>query len=138
MGNNWKKILAVVATLVLGGTGTYVGTSQHSNPPAVHKSSSIKQCSNLPSEAKDTAHEIETGGPYKFPNNDNTRFGNYENRLPKEKSGYYREYTVVTPGSHDRGARRIIAGGGSDTKPAVRYYTDDHYETFCEIPDGWR
>jgi ribonuclease T1 len=55
-------------------------------------------------------------------------FGNREGRLPRKPYGYYHEYTVPTPGSHDRGARRIIAG-----KAAERYYTDNHYRSFKRI-----
>ncbi|WP_047259946.1 ribonuclease domain-containing protein [Corynebacterium uterequi] len=90
----------------------------------------------LPDEALETVDDILAGGPYEFPNNDNTRFGNYESILPDEDRSYYREYTVVTPGLDHRGARRIVTGGGSETDPDVWYYTDDHYESFCEIPDA--
>ena len=92
--------------------------------------------SSLPAEAKNTADDILAGGPYDYPDNDNARFGNYEGRLPQQDKNYYREYTVETPGSHNRGARRIITGGGSETDPDVWYYTDDHYESFCSIPDA--
>ena len=87
-------------------------------------------------EAKDAADDILAGGPYDYPDNDNARFGNYEGRLPQQDKNYYREYTVETPGSKNRGARRIITGGGSETDPDVWYYTDDHYESFCSIPDA--
>ncbi|TFH36080.1 MAG: ribonuclease N1, partial [Dehalococcoidia bacterium] len=56
---------------------------------------------------------------------DGTVFHNYEGLLPKKADGYYHEYTVSTPGSPDRGARRIVAGGSDE-----RYYTDDHYNSF--------
>ena len=64
------------------------------------------------------------------------RFGNYEGVLPQESRDYYREYTVETPGLNHRGTRRIVTGGGSETDPDVWYYTDDHYESFCSIPDA--
>lgn len=80
----------------------------------------------LPAEAADTLRLIERGGPYPYRQDDGT-FGNREGRLPRQQRGYYREYTVETPGSPDRGARRIIAGG----QPPVEYfYTDDHYDSF--------
>ena len=94
------------------------------------------EMSSLPAEANDTANDILAGGPYDYPDNDNARFGNYEGRLPQQDKNYYREYTVETPGSKNRGARRIITGGGSETDPDVWYYTDDHYESFCSIPDA--
>lgn len=80
----------------------------------------------LPPEAIDTLRLIERGGPYPFRQDDGV-FGNRERRLPPQPRGYYREYTVQTPGSRDRGARRVIAGG----RPPVEYfYTDDHYRSF--------
>lgn len=80
----------------------------------------------LPPEAIDTLALIERGGPYPYRQDDGV-FGNRERRLPAQPRGYYREYTVKTPGSRDRGARRIVAGG----RPPVEYfYTDDHYRSF--------
>lgn len=80
----------------------------------------------LPPQAVQTMALIESGGP--FPHRqDGVVFGNYEHRLPEEARGYYHEYTVETPGAHDRGARRIITGGNP---PIVYYYTDDHYRSF--------
>lgn len=90
----------------------------------------------LPEQAKDTAQDILAGGPYDYPDNDNARFGNYEGVLPQQDRNYYREYTVDTPGLNHRGAKRIVTGGGSETDPDVWYYTDDHYESFCTIPDA--
>lgn len=90
----------------------------------------------LPAEAAETVDDILAGGPYEYPDNDNVRFGNYEGVLPKESRDYYREYTVETPGLNHRGTRRIVTGGGSETDPDVWYYTDDHYESFCSIPDA--
>ena len=96
----------------------------------------LPACGDLPAEAQDTAADIVAGGPYAYPDNDTRHFGNYEDALPEEPSDYYREYTVETPGLTHRGARRIVTGGGTDTSPDVWYYTDDHYETFCEITDA--
>lgn len=91
---------------------------------------------SLPQEAHETAEDILGGGPYDYPDNDNVRFGNYEGVLPQQAKNYYREYTVETPGIGHRGAKRIVTGGGSETDPDVWYYTDDHYESFCSIPDA--
>ena len=90
----------------------------------------------LPAEAAETVDDILAGGPYEYPDNDNVRFGNYEGVLPQESRDYYREYTVETPGLNHRGTRRIVTGGGSETDPDVWYYTNDHYESFCSIPDA--
>jgi ribonuclease T1 len=80
--------------------------------------------SQLPQEARDTLSLIKQGGPFPYPK-DGTIFGNRERRLPAHPRGYYKEYTVKTPESRDRGARRIIAGADGEY-----YYTDDHYNTF--------
>lgn len=80
----------------------------------------------LPPEAIDTLQSIARGGPYPHRQDDGV-FGNRERRLPQQPRGYYREYTVETPGSRDRGARRIVSGG----QPPIEYfYTDDHYRSF--------
>ena len=100
--------------------------------------SDLPTCSmdSLPQEAHETAEDILAGGPYDYPDNDNVRFGNYEGVLPQQERNYYREYTVETPGIGHRGAKRIVTGGGSETDPDVWYYTDDHYDSFCSIPDA--
>lgn len=92
--------------------------------------------SSLPPEAEEVVDDILNGGPFAHPDNDGVRFGNYEHVLPQQSRNYYREYTVDTPGVKHRGARRIVVGGGSKTDPDVWFYTDDHYESFCEIPDA--
>ena len=80
----------------------------------------------LPVEAHDVLARIARGGPYEH-RQDGSVFQNREKRLPPQPRGYYREYTVETPGSDDRGARRIVTGGDP---PREYYYTDDHYESF--------
>ena len=86
--------------------------------------------SELPPEALDTLDLIWDDGPYPFRQDDST-FGNREGILPPQLRGYYREYTVVTPGSRDRGARRIVVGADWDM-----YYTADHYASFRQILEG--
>ncbi len=78
----------------------------------------------LPVEALDTLELIASDGPYPYRQDDGV-FSNREKMLPNHPKGYYREYTVVTPGSDDRGARRVIAGDCGD-----QWYTDDHYASF--------
>ena len=73
---------------------------------------------------------IKQGGPFPYPNKDGTTFYNREGRLPAQSSGYYREYTVPTPGLSHRGARRIITGGNP---PTVYYLTVDHYDSFSPL-----
>jgi ribonuclease T1 len=81
----------------------------------------------LPREARETLRAIKRGGPFAF-ERDGVVFGNYERRLPQRNRGYYREYTVPTPGVKSRGARRIVSGAGAEY-----YYSDDHYRTFKRI-----
>jgi ribonuclease T1 len=83
--------------------------------------------SRLPREARDTLALVKKGGPFPYAK-DGAVFGNREGKLPKQKRGYYREYTVKTPGERTRGARRIVAG-----PPGEYWYTDDHYATFRRI-----
>ena len=90
--------------------------------------------SSLPPQASDTLDVIHSGGPFPYPQ-DGTVFQNREGILPSESSGYYHEYTVKTPGSPDRGARRLI-GGGALTTPVHIYYTGDHYASFCELDEN--
>jgi len=89
----------------------------------------------LPREARETLALIKRGGPFPY-RKDGAVFHNREKRLPAKPRGYYTEYTVRTPGSRDRGPRRIIAGRGATGDPATSgeyWYTDDHYETFRRV-----
>jgi ribonuclease T1 len=86
--------------------------------------------SALPPEARETLRLIDRGGPFPY-ERDGSVFGNVERILPREPRGWYREYTVPTPGEGDRGARRIVAG-----RDGVRYYTADHYESFAIVDPG--
>jgi ribonuclease T1 len=85
--------------------------------------------SGLPAEAQATQKLIRSGGPFRH-EKDGTVFFNRESILPSQQRGYYREYTVETPGSQDRGARRIVCGGSIATAPDACYYTADHYSSF--------
>ena len=85
----------------------------------------------LPRQGQETYEAIRKGGPFLY-DKDGMVFGNRERLLPAQKRGYYREYTVTTPGSRDRGARRIVCGGPSRT-PNACYYTADHYASFRQI-----
>lgn len=113
-------------------------TAGVANPPAAPASSAVPntsglpevRASELPDEARRTLALIARGGPYPYTRDDVT-FGNFERILPRESSGYYKEYTVPTPGESDRGARRIVAG-----KAGEKYYTADHYNSFKLIIEG--
>lgn len=88
--------------------------------------------SALPAQAQDTHRLVLSGGPFPY-QKDGVVFGNRERLLPRHPRGYYREYTVKTPGSRDRGARRIICGGSVPTVPDACFYTADHYASFKRI-----
>jgi ribonuclease T1 len=96
-------------------------------------SSETVALAELPGEARQTHRLILAGGPFPYPHKDGSVFGNRERMLPVESRGFYREYTVPTPQSRDRGARRIICGGIRPTVPAVCFYTQDHYTSFRRI-----
>ena len=98
-------------------------------PPARHAQNEVPEIApgELPREAREMLALIDKGGPFPY-ERDGVVFGNFEKRLPVRERGYYREYTVRTPGVNHRGARRIVAGRNGE-----RYYTDDHYQTFRRI-----
>ena len=97
--------------------------AQRETPPAV----ASVELRELPPEARRTVALIRQGGPFPYPR-DGVVFGNREGRLPPARRAYYHEYTVPTPGAHNRGARRIVAGQRGEL-----YYSDDHYESFRRI-----
>ncbi|MFC9957237.1 ribonuclease domain-containing protein [Streptomyces nigra] len=113
---------ALLSALLVGGTV--------SATPAAAAVGSICQ-SALPSQAHDTLNLIEQGGPFPF-EQDGTVFQNREGILPSQSTGYYHEYTVITPGSDTRGARRVVTG----EEPQEDYYTADHYASFDLIDYG--
>ena len=88
--------------------------------------------SALPVQAQQTQGLIRSGGPFPY-SKDGVVFGNRERILPTRARGYYREYTVPTPGARDRGARRIVCGGNQATRPDACFYTADHYASFRRI-----
>ena len=110
------------ATSTLAGTAT-TSWAFDAKPPSDWSGDTVA-VATLPTQARATLSLVEAGGPYPFRQDDGV-FGNREGVLPDRPDGTYREYTVVTPGSSDRGARRLIIAGGR-----ALYYTDDHYVTF--------
>ncbi|MEU6091231.1 ribonuclease [Streptomyces sp. NPDC047085] len=124
--------LLVCLSVLLTGTGCSSGTSTPTASataatPGWARGMATIQASRLPAEARQTLALIDKGGPFPYAR-DGSVFGNFEGRLPKHPRGYYHEYTVQTPGSRDRGARRIITGQGGEI-----YYTDDHYDSFRAV-----
>ncbi|MEU9547870.1 ribonuclease domain-containing protein [Streptomyces werraensis] len=122
---------ALLSVLLLGGGGTLSAPAAHAVPalpasaaPSVLAVGDICY-GDLPSEAHDTLDLIDQGGPFPF-EQDDTVFQNREGILPGQDAGYYHEYTVITPGSPTRGARRIVTG----EEYQEDYYTADHYTSF--------
>ena len=113
-----------------GTTTTSRKSSLTTKKPSNSSSTSEVTAAELPPEARHTLDLIGSNGPFPY-SRDGVVFSNFDGLLPKQKSGYYHEFTVVTPGSKDRGARRIIAG-----KNGERYYTGDHYASFQLVIDG--
>lgn len=109
-----RRLLAAFALAWLGAGGCTAG-------------SDAIEAAQLPVEARETLARIRSGGPHPYAR-DGVVFGNREGLLPPQARGYYREFTVRTPGRQDRGARRIVAGRGGEF-----YYTDDHYRSFRRI-----
>ncbi|MEU7635912.1 MULTISPECIES: guanyl-specific ribonuclease [unclassified Streptomyces] len=108
-------------------TGTADPRSPGGAAPGWAKGLPTVPAKGLPAEAQRTLKLIDAGGPFPYPK-DGTVFGNYEKQLPKEPRGYYHEYTVDTPGSRNRGARRLITG-----KQHEFFYTEDHYKSFKAV-----
>ena len=101
-------------------------------PPLATTTLKVITLDQLPAEAVATLRLIKDGGPYPYPN-DGIMFQNRERRLPRQQAGFYQEYTVPTPGSSDRGARRIVTGADGSL-----FWTQDHYGSFQEIIAPWQ
>ena len=122
-----RPLLALILLVALLVVGYAVRAADHhrSGDPAPPTAVAL---SSLPPQAADTVRLIEKGGPFPYPSNDGVVFHNNEHLLPSEPDGYYHEFTVPTPGSQTRGARRMITG-----RDGQYYYTGDHYETFVAV-----
>jgi ribonuclease T1 len=120
--------------LVLTGfllAGMFVGGSVQARWPAQTDVNINIAVAELPRQGAQVYGLIHQGGPFAY-EKDGVVFGNRERLLPAEKRGYYREYTVATPGARNRGVRRIVCGGQART-PDICYYTADHYASFRKI-----
>ncbi|MFD9706002.1 ribonuclease domain-containing protein [Lentzea sp. NPDC059081] len=144
-----RLTVALVGLVALVVIGWFVKDNTSSAPPSPTPSSStrpsatsaaagevpgaksgldVQALTKLPAEAARTWKLVEANGPFPYPRNDGVTFENREKRLPQQKSGYYKEYTVPTPGSPDRGARRLVTGSEKEV-----FYTGDHYSSFVVV-----
>lgn len=127
----WGIALSAALSVAAGGalvtavTVALPASEAHAKPAVAD----VVPLAALPSEAQRTDRLIRSGGPFPYAK-DGTVFGNRERRLPRQRRGFYREYTVATPGADNRGARRIVCGGEQPSNPQACYYTDDHYTSF--------
>jgi len=121
---------AALSALLL--TGLSGGAQAKEAAPTTTPALAEIQLSELPVQAQETHRLILAGGPFPYAK-DGVVFGNRERLLPRKARGFYREYTVKTPGARTRGARRLICGGTPPTAPEACYYTDDHYASFKRV-----
>ena len=124
----WRPLLRWGAGVGVAGLLSVGAIQAREHAPASPTLATVE----LPADAQAVGRAIRSGGPFAYAN-DGVIFSNRERRLPAAQRGFYREYTVTTPGSHDRGPRRIVCGGDRPTAPDVCYYTIDHYATFRRI-----
>jgi ribonuclease T1 len=121
-----SRIAQVLVALLLALAGFSAAAPAFSRTSA-EPVAAVVAFAELPGEARETVLLIRRGGPFPY-DRDGVVFGNFERRLPPRERGYYREYTVPTPGIRHRGARRVVAGRSGEL-----YYSDDHYRSFRRI-----
>jgi guanyl-specific ribonuclease Sa len=133
--NSRRRVTAALIGLLVLVAGGWLGRNALTEPPMDGRSVTVSSAaalpvralSQLPPQAAQVWQLIQHGGPFPY-RQDGSVFGNREGRLPARQTGFYREYTVPTPGEHDRGPRRLITGGTAEL-----YYTGDHYVTFVAV-----
>ena len=123
---------ALVLALGWGWSPAQARTWHNADAPITTPSAGEVALSDLPRAGREVFQRIQNGGPFDY-DKDGTVFGNRERQLPRQQRGFYREYTVPTPGSRDRGARRIVCGGKAARQPETCFYTQDHYRSFQRI-----
>ena len=125
----WAKFKLVLTGLLW--VSVFFGTQVYSRPESSNGAQFTVGRTELPRQGVETYERIFQGGPFPY-DKDGSVFGNRERLLPPNTRGYYREYTVKTPSSRNRGTRRIVCGGPA-TQPDACYYTADHYASFRKI-----
>ena len=125
-----KSSAAALVVALTATVGTFLVQARTPAPiPLPGSAVASVAVSGLPVQGREVMEQIRQGGPFRY-EKDGTVFGNRERLLPGQKRGYYREYTVPTPGLSHRGARRIVCGGQKPRIPDACYYTEDHYSSF--------
>ena len=139
MGRRRLTLVALCVLVVIFG-GWLVLSRGHPSEPTSTTAGRPRDATcpiaTLPREVVDTVKRIHTGGPFPFPHSDGAVFTNREGHLPKQRRGYYHEYTVITPRARDRSLRRIVTGGTPLADPGQYFYTGNHYDSFCLITDA--
>jgi ribonuclease T1 len=143
--NSRRRVSAALIGLLVLVAGGWFGRHTLTDPPGAGSPSAdrpaavasasglqVRALSQLPPQVAEVWQLIQRGGPFLY-RQDGAVFGNREGRLPKRRSGFYREYTVPTPAESDRGARRLITGGPVTSDTTELYYTGDHYESFVVV-----
>ncbi len=133
--NSRRRVSVALISLLALVAGGWFGRHALSVPPvddrpvavASEAGPPVRALSQLPPQAAEVWQLVQRGGPFPY-RQDGMVFGNRERRLPMRQSGYYREYTVPTPGETDRGSRRLVTGGAEEL-----YYTADHYVSFVTV-----
>ena len=140
MRRHQLAVVALCALIVI--FGGWMLTRTHSPAPATTTVNGVNEptcpMAGLPPEVGDTVRRIHAGGPFPFPQSDGAVFVNHEGHLPKQRRGYYHEYTVITPRARDRSLRRIVTGGTPLNDPTQYFYTGDHYDSFCLVTGAGR
>lgn len=131
-GWNWRTAIMAVLLVVSAGLSSLSPGAAHARGPFFGPQVGVVEAVQLPPQGRSMLALIYEGGPFRY-DKDGTVFGNRERILPISQRGFYREYTVRTPGERSRGARRIVCGGFKPTAPDACYYTDDHYASFRRI-----
>lgn len=131
-GWNWRAAVTAVLLVVSASLSGFSPSAVHAKGPFFGPQVGTVEAVQLPPQGRSMLTLIYEGGPFRH-EKDGVVFGNRERILPISQRGFYREYTVRTPGERSRGARRIVCGGFKPAAPDACYYTDDHYASFRRI-----
>lgn len=130
--NRWRTAGMAVLLVLSASLSSLTPSAVHAKDPFFGAPVGMVAVAQLPPQGRSMLTLIYLGGPFRH-EKDGVVFGNRERILPASQRGFYREYTVRTPGERSRGARRIVCGGFKPAAPDACYYTDDHYASFRRI-----